>query len=191
MCSYGAISLSTSSRLRGYIISWRERRNLGWCQTCLTPIGIGKTDIFFFCLGDGLGVPSRRVGDDALWFWQYLGHRQRFRFGTVFSFAFSLLISLQVFNVIYFPHFSACVRPLIIDEQEAFIHRVLEIPIDERRCRDLITLDTLHAYCGGFEPMLAYHRLNAYSRRRKFVHLSLFFIVFSCISLSKSITFPL
>jgi len=59
-----------------------------------------------------------------------------------------------VFNVVYFSLFLASIRPHIIDEQEAFIHWVLEIPFDEQRCRDLITLDTLHAYCGGLEPCL-------------------------------------
>ena len=104
---------------------------------------------------------------------------------------FPLFISLQVFNVVCFPHFSASIRPFITDEQEAFICRVLEIPFDERRCRDLINLDTLHAYCGGLKPTPAACRLNAYSCHRKFVHLSLFFIVFSHVSLSKFVTFPL
>ena len=44
---------------------------------------------------------------------------------------------------------SASVCPSITGEQEAFIQRVLEIPFEKRKCRDLITLDTLHAYCGG------------------------------------------
>ncbi|KAK9988496.1 hypothetical protein SO802_028735 [Lithocarpus litseifolius] len=60
------------------------------------------------------------------------------------------------------------VHPLITDKQVAFIYRVLEIPFDERRFKDLITLDTLHAYCGGPEPTPAARRLNAYSRRRNF-----------------------
>ena len=47
---------------------------------------------------------------------------------------------------------SAYTRPHITDEQEEFIHRVLEIPLEERKCRDLITLDTIHLYCGGPEP---------------------------------------
>ena len=48
--------------------------------------------------------------------------------------------------------FSAYTRPHITDEQEEFIRRVLEIPLEERKCRDLITLDTIHLYCGDPEP---------------------------------------
>ena len=59
--------------------------------------------------------------------------------------------------------FPASVHPRIIEEQEDFICRVTNIPLDERKCRDLITLDTLHAYCGGLEPTLEACHLNAYS----------------------------
>ncbi|KAL0000260.1 hypothetical protein SO802_019862 [Lithocarpus litseifolius] len=59
------------------------------------------------------------------------------------------------------------VRPLISGNQEAFIHRVTEIPLDERKCWDLITLDTLHAYYGGPKSMPAARRLNEYSHHRK------------------------
>uniref|UniRef100_A0A7N2MDM9 Uncharacterized protein n=1 Tax=Quercus lobata TaxID=97700 RepID=A0A7N2MDM9_QUELO len=52
------------------------------------------------------------------------------------------------------------VRPHIIDKQEAFIRQVIEIPLDKRKCRDLITLDTLHAYCSGPEPTPIARRLN-------------------------------
>ena len=138
--SSGAIGLSTSSRLKGYTILPHWRKSLGWCQTWPTPIGIGKVDIF--CSRDELGVPSRRVGDDASWFWQYLGHRQIFKFSTVYIFTFFFIYLSQVFNVIHFSLFSASVRPHITDKQEALIRWVLEIPFDERRCKDLITLDT-------------------------------------------------
>ena len=40
----------------------------------------------------------------------------------------------QVFSIVYFSHFSASVRPHIIDEQEAFIRQVTKIPLDEQRC---------------------------------------------------------
>jgi len=56
--------------------------------------------------------------------------------------------------------FSASTHPHIIDEQEEFIHRVLDIPFKQRKCRDLITLDTLHLYYGGLEPTLKAHRLD-------------------------------
>ena len=59
--------------------------------------------------------------------------------------------------------FLASVRPRIIGEQEDFIRHETDIPLDERKCWDLITLDTLHAYCGGPEPTLEVRHLNAYS----------------------------
>ena len=63
--------------------------------------------------------------------------------------------------------FPACARPLIIDEQEAFIRRVLEVPFEQQKCRDLITLDTLHLYCGGLKPTVEAYRLDEFSRRCK------------------------
>ena len=62
---------------------------------------------------------------------------------------------------------SAYTRPRITDEQEEFIRRVLEIPLEERKCRDLITLDTIHLYCGGPEPSTEARRLEEFSRRRE------------------------
>ena len=64
--------------------------------------------------------------------------------------------------------FSAYTRPHITDEQEEFIRRVLEIPLEERKCRDLITLDTIHLYCGGPEPSTEGRRLEEFSRRREY-----------------------
>ena len=46
MSSFSAIDPNISFLPRRYIILRRGRRHLGWCQTCLTPIGIGKVDIF-------------------------------------------------------------------------------------------------------------------------------------------------
>ena len=60
--------------------------------------------------------------------------------------------------------FSAHTRPHVIDEQEEFIRRVLEIPLEERKCRDLITLDTIHLYCGGPEPSAESRKLVDFSR---------------------------
>ena len=65
--------------------------------------------------------------------------------------------------------FSAYTRPHIIDEQEEFVRRVLEIPLEERKCRGLITLDTIHLYCGGSEPSPEARRLEEFSRRRKYI----------------------
>ena len=62
---------------------------------------------------------------------------------------------------------SAYTRPHITDKQEEFICRVLEISLEERKCRDLITLDTIHLYCGGPEPSAEPRKLEEFSRRRK------------------------
>ena len=62
---------------------------------------------------------------------------------------------------------SAYTRPHITDEQEEFICRVLEIPLEERKCRDLITLDTIQLYCEGPEPSAEAQKLEEFSRRRK------------------------
>ena len=59
---------------------------------------------------------------------------------------------------------SAYTRPHITDEKEEFIRRVLEIPLEERKCRDLITLDTIHLYCGVPEPSTEARRLEEFSR---------------------------
>ena len=62
------------------------------------------------------------------------------------------IFEVMLLTFFFFFFFSTHTRPHIIDEQEEFIHRVLEIPLEERKCRDLITLDTIHLYCGGPEP---------------------------------------
>lgn len=80
-----------------------------------------------------------------------------------------------MFDVVYSYLFSASVHLWITNEQEAFICRVIDIPFNECRCKDLIALNTLHAYCGGPEPMHAARRLNTYSRQRKFLLLGFFF----------------
>lgn len=88
-----------------------------------------------------------------------LGYCQEFRFKfavSLFLFCFAYLLNLIPF--VSFSSASVCLS--ITDEQEAFIRRVLDIPFDEKRCKNLIMLDTLHAYCSG--PVLTpkAHRLN-------------------------------
>ena len=61
----------------------------------------------------------------------------------------SLVTLLTILFLFFF--FSTYTRPHITDKQEEFIRRVLEIPLEERKCRDLITLDTIHLYCGGVQ----------------------------------------
>ena len=63
--------------------------------------------------------------------------------------------------------FSAQVRPKIIDDHENFLRKVWEIPLEQRKWKDLVTLDTLHAFCGGLEPMPTARRLHASSRCHK------------------------
>ena len=70
-------------------------------------------------------------------------------------------------NTVHFFLISASVCPHISDEKEEFIQRVLEIPLEQRKCRDLINLDTIHLYCGGPEPTPEARKLGEYSRRRK------------------------
>ena len=96
-----------------------------------------------------------------------------------------------MFNTVCFFSSSTSVRPRITDEQEAFIHQVLEILFDKQKCRDLITLDMLHIYCGGPEPMPAARRLNAYSRRCKSLLLCFFLpVVFFSSAYLTSISYP-
>ena len=80
---------------------------------------------------------------------------------------FVSLATLLTIFFLSFLFFSAYTRPHITDKQEEFIRRVLEIPLEERKCRDLITLDTIHLYCGGPEPSTEARRLEEFSRRRE------------------------
>ena len=97
-----------------------------------------------------------------------------------FHFYFYYLF-VKVFNVVCFFSSSTSVCPCTTNEQEAFIRQVLEIPFDERKCRDLITLDMLHTYCGGPELTPIARRLNTYSRQHKFLFLCFFLpVVFIC-----------
>ena len=77
-------------------------------------------------------------------------------------------VSLATLLTIFFlSFFLAYTRPHITDEQEEFIRRVLEIPLEERKCRDLITLDTIHLYYGGPEPSTEAWRLEEFSCRHE------------------------
>ena len=82
---------------------------------------------------------------------------------------FALTFSIYVLSVLMLSFsFSAIVRLNITDKQEDFIRWVLEIPFEQRKCRNLITLDMLHANCGGLEPTPTAHRLNTFSRWHKY-----------------------
>ena len=90
---------------------------------------------------------------------------------STFSYPFNrmfFVLFCKYFNVVIIFSISTSICPSITDEQEAFIQRVIEIPFEQCKCRDLITLDTLHTYCGGPEPTSAARRLNTYSRRREY-----------------------
>ena len=82
------------------------------------------------------------------------------------SYPFVLFYS-DVFNTVFFFLIATSVRLSIIDEQVGFIQRVLEIPLDQRKCRDLINLDTLYMYCESPESLSEARKLGEYSRRRK------------------------
>ena len=75
----------------------------------------------------------------------------------------------DVSNTVFFFLLVATARPNISDEQLGFIQRILEIPLDQRKCRDLINLDTLHLYCGGPDLSPEARKLGEYSRRRKWI----------------------
>ena len=79
----------------------------------------------------------------------------------------------QISNIACLSFLSASVRSHITGKQEDFIRKVTEILMDEWKCRDLITLNTLHAYCRGPEPTQEARRLNAYSGQ-KLLTLTLF-----------------
>ena len=70
-------------------------------------------------------------------------------------------------NIVHFFLFVASVRLHITDEQKEFIQRVLEIPLEHRKCQNLINLDTIHLYYWGPEPTPEARKLGEYSRRRK------------------------
>ena len=90
-----------------------------------------------------------------------------------------LLLGTQVDPVNYVPSvfkvtlltlafsFSAHTRPHITDEQEEFIHQILEILLEDHKCRDLITLDTIHLYCESPELSAEARRLKEFARRRE------------------------
>ena len=90
-------------------------------------------------------------------------HYEGFRCDTILILLHLPCSFCLVFNIVFSSLFLASVHPQITDEQEAFICRVLEIPLGQRKWKDLVTLDTLHTYCGGPEPSPTTHGLNAYS----------------------------
>ena len=79
-----------------------------------------------------------------------------------------ILTFLTLFFFFFFNFFiAATARLSITDEQLGFIQWILEIPLDQRKCRDLINLDTFHLYCGGPDLSPEAWKLGEYSRRRK------------------------
>ena len=68
------------------------------------------------------------------------------------SLAFISVITLFPSLTLCFSCFSASVHLDITDEQEDFWGKVRANPLEERKWKDLLTLDTLHAFCGGLEP---------------------------------------
>ena len=70
-------------------------------------------------------------------------------------------------------YFLAQVRPEITDEQKNFLKRVWVIHLEERKWKDLVTLDTLYAFCGGLELTPTARRLHASSCHHKSLCLSI------------------
>ena len=68
------------------------------------------------------------------------------------SLAFVSVITLFPSLTLCFSCFSASVHLDITNEPEDFLGKVQAIPLEERKWKDLLTLDTLHAFCGGLEP---------------------------------------
>ena len=63
--------------------------------------------------------------------------------------------------------FSAQVHLEITNEHENFFKRFWAIPLEERKWKDLVTLNTLYAYCGGPEPTPEAQWLHASSYHHK------------------------
>ena len=82
------------------------------------------------------------------------------------SYPFTCFI-LTFLTLVFFFLIVATACPNITDEQQGFIQRILEIPLDQGKCRDLINLNTLHLYYGGPDPSPEARKLGEYSRRRK------------------------
>ena len=77
------------------------------------------------------------------------------------SYSFTCFYS-NVSNTVFFFLIATTARPHISDEQLGFIQRVLEIPLDQRKCWDLINL-------GGPDPSPEARKLGKYSHRRKWI----------------------
>ena len=134
----------------------------GLCQTCQIPIGTGRVGIFSW--KGRIGFAVRRSGR---------------RCPTTILTTLGLLSGTQVDLVNYVPSvfevtlltlafsFSAHTHPHITNEQEEFIHRILEIPLEDRKCRNLIILDTIHLYSGSPEPSAEARTLEEFARRRE------------------------
>lgn len=75
-------------------------------------------------------------------------------FANTYIFFFFLLLPAQV-------------RPEMTDEQESFIRHILEIPFKQRKWKDLVILDTIHAFYGGLVLTPIARQLQAYTHRRK------------------------
>ena len=69
-----------------------------------------------------------------------------------FNRQFCYIIAKPTFFFFFF--FAAQARLMITPEQEDFLNQILVIPFEQRLRKALITLDILHAFCGGPEPSL-------------------------------------
>lgn len=56
----------------------------------------------------------------------------------------------------------------ISEEQEDFLQHILTIPLEEGSWKNLVTLDSLHAFCGGLIMTYKARHLDGQSRLHKF-----------------------
>ena len=56
----------------------------------------------------------------------------------------------------------------ISEEEEDFLQCILAIPFGERSWKKLVTLNSLHAFCGGLVPMDEVGRLDTQTHLCKF-----------------------
>lgn len=68
------------------------------------------------------------------------------------QFMYPQIASVPYLTLVFF--FLASVLRDITEEQARFLRKVWDIPFEERKRKDLVALDTLHAFYGGPELTL-------------------------------------
>lgn len=117
-------------------------------------------------------MQTRGIGKYARWVFNTLGIVKEFGESLVYvpSDSFGFVSNTCLFC------FSASVLRDITDEQASFLRKFWDIPFEEKKWKDLVTLVTFHAFYGGPEPTLVAQRLHATSRHHKFSDPSFYLI---------------